>query len=102
PSVMPAPGTPGTFSSAPAPSAASAAAGPRKKLTFNEQRELAQLEKDIAATEAKIQQLEVQVADPAVMADRKKMQSACAALSAEQTKLAGLYARWEALEARRG
>jgi ATP-binding cassette subfamily F protein uup len=73
----------------------------KKKLTWNEQRELEAMEKSILSAEANVEDLHAQVSDPNVMADRVKMHDACAALGAAQAQVERLYARWEELEGKR-
>ena len=76
-------------------------APPRKKLTYNEQRELAQIQPAIELAEAEVKKCEAAMADPAVMADRRKLDEWCRKLGEAQTKAATLFARWEDLDARK-
>jgi len=73
----------------------------KKKLTWKEQRELEQMEETIHTAEAKLAELQKQVADPKVMADRNKMHDVCEALGATQAEVERLYARWAELDARK-
>jgi ATP-binding cassette subfamily F protein uup len=82
--------------------ASSAASGPRRRLSFKEQRELDGMEAAIAAAEAAQAKAEARVADPAVGADHVKMAAACQALESAQAAVAGLYSRWQELESKRG
>ena len=78
-----------------------AAAKPPKKLSYNDQRELDQMEPSIHAAEAEATRLEAQMADPAVMADRRKLDEVCRRFGEAQARIAALYARWTELEAKR-
>ena len=80
----------------------SAASGPRRRLSFKEQRELDGMEAAIAAAEAAQATAEARVADPAVGADHVRMAAACQALESAQAAVATLYARWQELESKRG
>jgi ABC transport system ATP-binding/permease protein len=71
---------------------------PRRKLTFAEQKEYDGMESRILAAEAQVQRWHEAMEDPGVMADRKKLEEACAKMHETQELVAGLYARWEALE----
>jgi ATP-binding cassette subfamily F protein uup len=80
---------------------ATARTGPKpaaKRLKWNEQRELDGMEAAIAAAEAKVTELQKQVADPHVMRDRAKMHEACTLLGNAQQEVERLYARWSELE----
>ena len=77
-----------------------APASAKKRLNWNEQRELEAMEQAILAAEERAQALHAQVADPAVMADRDRMHTACEQLGAAQQEVERLYARWAELEAR--
>ncbi len=92
---------PAASSSASAAAASPAPTGRRVKLSFNEQREYDRIESDIAQAEAAVTKAEAAVADPKIIADHAAMAKACAALDAAHAKVAALYARWEALEAKR-
>lgn len=73
----------------------------KKKLTWNEQRELENFETTIHTAEAKVEELQKKVADPKVMADRNKMHAACEELGTAQSEVERLYARWAELDARK-
>ncbi|MCC6427692.1 MAG: ABC-F family ATP-binding cassette domain-containing protein [Phycisphaerales bacterium] len=90
PAVSPSPASPD-----------SSAATSRKKLTYNEQRELDGMEAQIEKSETLIRELESQMADPATMADHRKLDDLCKRLGETQARVAALYARWEELEARK-
>ncbi len=77
-------------------------ATPKKKLTYNEQRELAQMETAIPKAEADAAALEAQTNDPAVSSDHRRMQEIYRKLGDAQAKVAALYERWAELEAKKG
>jgi len=83
-----------------AASTAPTATKPRKKLSYNEQRELDGMEATIHKAEAEVKSLEAAMADPATAADRKRMDEVCRKLGEAQTRTAGLYERWTELGAR--
>ncbi len=80
----------------------SAASGPRRKLSFKEQRELDGMESAIEAAERAHAAAEARVADPAVAADHVRMAAACAELEEAQSAVQAMYARWQELESKRG
>ena len=85
----------------PAPAAAPAPSPTqRKKLSYNEQRELAGMEPTIEAIEAELTEIEARMSDPATLADHRLMALAGQQMAAAQARLAGLYARWQELEER--
>ncbi len=91
-----------TQSSKPAAAVPSAAPAPtKKKLTYNEQRELAEIEPGIEQAEKEVKELEAAMNDPDVMADHKKLQDVCGKLGTAQARVAALYARWSELDAKR-
>ncbi|HMN40099.1 MAG TPA: ABC-F family ATP-binding cassette domain-containing protein [Phycisphaerales bacterium] len=73
---------------------------PKKKLSYNEQREYDSIENRIHDAEALAAAAERRVNDPAVMSDHRAMTEACHDLEEAQAAVAALYARWEELEAR--
>lgn len=77
-----------------------AAAPAKKKLTYNEQRELAQMEANIEKAEAEVKRAEAAMADPAVIADHRRMDEVCRAMGEAQARIAMLYDRWAELESR--
>ena len=85
-----------------APAAAPDASGPRRRLSYQEQRELEGMEAAIEAAERAHAAAEASVADPAVAADHPRMAAACRALEAAQAAVARLYERWQELERKRG
>lgn len=80
---------------------APAAPAPRKKLSYKEQRELDGIEAAILDAESRVTALEAGMSDPALAADHRRMQAACAELHEAQARVAALYERWTDLEARR-
>jgi ATP-binding cassette subfamily F protein uup len=82
-------------------SAPSPAPAAKKKLTWNEQRELEGIEDAIHRAEALVVELQAAVSDPAVIADHVRMHAACDKLGQAQAEVERLYARWQDLEARR-
>ncbi|HEX4123242.1 MAG TPA: hypothetical protein VHY37_00840, partial [Tepidisphaeraceae bacterium] len=74
---------------------------PAKKLTYNEQRELESMESTIIDAESKLHELQHQMNDPAILANRDRLHEICQSLAAAQNAVNDLYARWETLEARR-
>jgi len=84
------------------PAAGAAMTGPRRKLSFKEQRELDGMESAIEAAERAHSVAEARVADPAVAADHVRMAAACAELEEAQSTVQAMYARWQELESKRG
>jgi len=81
-----------------APPAASAA----PRLSSAERRELSRIEEKIEAAEGRVAELEARLQDPAVASDHLKLQAAWDDVQAGRQAVAELYARWEALETKRG
>jgi ABC transport system ATP-binding/permease protein len=73
---------------------------PKKRLNWNEQKELDGMETAIARAEADVEKYQEAASDPAVMADRGKMHDACERLGKAQQEVERLYARWAELEAK--
>ncbi len=112
---LPAPQQKSAPAPAPAPVAAPAPAAarpratpapapqqPKKKLSYNEQREFEGIEAAIAAAEKKHAELDAKLNEPKLVADRAAYAKACDAAGAAQAEIARLYARWQELEAKRG
>ena len=76
-------------------------ASSKKKLTYNEQREMAGMEKAIEEGEARMAALQTQMEDPSVLADARRLQACCAEHAQVETAVAKLYARWEELEGKK-
>ncbi len=88
---------------APPPAAARPAAAPApSRLSTSERRELSQIEAKIEAADAVVAELERQLEDPAVASDAARLHDVWNALPAARDAVSALYARWEALEAKRG
>ena len=69
-----------------------------RRLTFKEQREYEGMEETILEAEAEVERLEAKVADPALVSDHVHAATTYSALSAAQTRVKELYARWAELE----
>jgi len=72
----------------------------KKRLTWNEQRELERMEETIHLAEAKVKSLQERVADPQIVADYEKLHAAYEQLAAAQSEVERLYERWAELAAR--
>jgi ATP-binding cassette subfamily F protein uup len=81
-----------------AASGASPAAAARKKLTYQEARELARTERKIGEAEQELRAKRAALEDPAVTGDRIRLQDACTELDAAQKAVDDLYVRWAELE----
>lgn len=83
----------------PVPPATPSAPDKPRKLTWKEKKELEGMEGAIHAAEAKVEQLEALVNDPALyQQDFRAAQDTVTQLEAARAVVDGLYARWEALE----
>jgi ATP-binding cassette subfamily F protein uup len=78
----------------PAPAASPA----RKRLTWNEQRELEGMESAIHLAEQDLQACQTRANDPSIAADHIKTRQVYETLAAAQKKVEQLYARWAELE----
>ncbi|MGB2897722.1 MAG: ABC-F family ATP-binding cassette domain-containing protein [Candidatus Acidiferrum sp.] len=76
----------------------SPAAAARKKLSYQEARELAAMERKIGDAEQELHAKRAALEDPAVTGDRIRLQEACTELDAAQKAVDHLYARWGELE----
>jgi len=76
----------------------SPAAAARKKLSYQEARELSAMEKKIGEAEQELHAKRAALEDPAVTSDRIRLQDACTELEAAQKAVDDLYARWGELE----
>jgi ATP-binding cassette subfamily F protein uup len=81
-----------------AASGESPAAAARKKLTYQEARELAAAERKIGEAEQELHAKRAALEDPAVTGDRIRLQDACTELGAAQKAVDDLYVRWAELE----
>lgn len=70
-----------------------------KKLSFNNQRELAGMEAAILLAEAKVDELQSRAADPALIADHVRLTQVYHDLTEAQHAVQQLYDRWQELEA---
>jgi len=85
----------------PAPARATIRAPAKKKLGYQEGRELAALPDRISVMEEEHAALQARLADPALYrGDAAVLKDVQARLGALDTELAAAYARWESLEAR--
>ena len=75
---------------------------PKKKLSYNEQRESDNMEKSISTAEAKAADLEAQINDPKLLADHAAYAKACEVLATAHAEVTRLYTRWATIEAKRG
>lgn len=73
---------------------------PPRRLTFNEQRELASIEEKILLAEQRVEELQAQLNDPAVYRERAaEVPTLVAALDEARAQVERLYARWQELDA---
>ena len=79
-----------------------AAAGPRRKLSYIDQREWEQMESRIVEAETEIERLQSALQDPQVVTDGEALQRSYTLLQAAQSRVDELYARWAELEEKRG
>lgn len=80
----------------------SASAPTKKGLTYREQREWEQMEHKILQAEDAIAACQAAMHDPAVVSDAAALQLRCEALDIAHAEVEKLYARWTALEEKRG
>lgn len=71
-----------------------------KRLTYMEQREWEQMEGKIMEAEEALEEAQKEMADPAVLADRDRLNQSCQKVHDAQERVQSLYARWEQLEAK--
>ena len=77
-------------------------AATKKKLTWNEQKEWDSIEERIADAEDKVRDHHLQMEDPAILRDPKRLDEVCRAMHDAQELVRKLYARWEELEQKQG
>jgi ABC transport system ATP-binding/permease protein len=77
------------------------AASTKKKLSYLEAREYADIEQRVAEAEHVLDAKRVQLEDPAIASDGPRLLSAHAEMEAAQDKVDTLYARWAELEKKR-
>lgn len=87
-----------TPTGAPAPPATGGTA--RKKLSYREQQELAEIEPSIEKAEAELKRLESELGSPANRADHRKLSQLGREMADVQARLSGLFERWQELEER--
>jgi ATP-binding cassette subfamily F protein uup len=73
-------------------------ASAKKKLSYNENRELETIEQRVAEAEADLQSKHDALLDPAIMSDGVKLHSVSLELEAAQQRIDELYSRWVELE----
>jgi len=78
---------------------AGAPTGRPRKLSYKEQREYDSIEAAVLQAEERVEVLQAQSADPAVVADHARLTEVYAALASAQDEVARLYDRWQELEA---
>jgi ATP-binding cassette subfamily F protein uup len=71
-----------------------------KRLTYMEQREWEQMENKIMEAEEALEVAQKEMGDPAVLADRDRLNQCCQKVHDAQEVVQKLYARWEQLEAK--
>jgi ABC transport system ATP-binding/permease protein len=87
-------------SSTPSKAAASAPASSKKKLSYLEAREYANIEDRVAAAEELLQAKRALLEDPSVTTDAARLQTVLAEIEEAQSEADSLYARWAELEAK--
>lgn len=85
---------------APVAEAAPVEAKPKKKLSYNEQREWDSMEAKILEAETAVAAQQALLNDPAVMADGKRIAQVYDDLHAAEATLTALYERWAELESK--
>jgi ABC transport system ATP-binding/permease protein len=80
--------------------AASSSSGGKKKLSYLEAREYADIEERVAAAEDVLQHWRAVLEDPAVSTDAARLQEALAESAQTQDQVDVLYARWAELESK--
>jgi ATP-binding cassette subfamily F protein uup len=78
------------------------AAGPRKKLSFSESRELETIEQRIAEAEAQLLLKREALEDPAIASDGPRLLAAYSQITQAQNAIDQLYSRWTELEQKQG
>lgn len=70
----------------------------RKKLTYEQQKELSRLPEKIQKAEKAVEVLQNQLSDPAIASDSKRIQELCKQIAESNQKIEQLYVRWQELE----
>ncbi len=91
-----------TRAAARTPAAADTASSSKKKLSYLEAREYAEIEHRVAEAELILDAKRVQLDDPAIASDGPRLVAAHAELEAAQDIVDTLYARWAELEKKKG
>lgn len=76
--------------------------GPKKKLSYNETRELETIEQRIAEAEEQLRVKRAAVEDPAIASDGPRLLSAYSQITQAQNAIDQLFARWAELEKKQG
>ena len=71
---------------------------PKKKLSYNDARELRAMEQAIAAAEQGLRDKKAALENPEITADRLLLEEACREAESAQKEVDRLYARWAVLE----
>lgn len=71
---------------------------PKRKLSFNEKRELEMMESNIQEAEAKLARLQEEAAKPELLSNAPKLTELYSEISSTQERIEKLYARWAELE----
>ncbi|MBS0625681.1 MAG: ABC-F family ATP-binding cassette domain-containing protein [Verrucomicrobia bacterium] len=71
---------------------------PKAKLSYAEKKEFEQIEGKIAKCEEDVKNLNLQLEDPSIANDPKKLQAICTAIGLAETQIEQLYLRWEVLD----
>ena len=87
--------------SKPTPRPVERATPQKKKLTWNEQRELEQMEEKILAAEEQLHSMQARMEDPIILADHVKLREVCSEVDESQRRVQSLYERWQELESRK-
>ncbi|HZC65963.1 MAG TPA: ABC transporter C-terminal domain-containing protein, partial [Candidatus Dormibacteraeota bacterium] len=74
----------------------------KKKLSYNETRELEKMEENISAAEEDLERKRVAMEDPAIVSDGPRLHAAALELEQAQQKVEHLYTRWAELEQKQG
>lgn len=70
----------------------------RKKLSYEEQKELSRLPEKIQKAEAELENLQNQLNDPHIINDQNRLNEHCRRIETAQAKVDQLYLRWQQLE----
>lgn len=90
---------PTTSAQAATPTTPAAAKPAKRKLSYKEQRELAEIESTIQSVEREVRTLETSMGSSDVASDSRKLAQVCRELGEKQARIAALYDRWTELDA---